>query len=132
MTCLVEMKVSDLTGAALDGATAVALGGEFKPYHFGVNDDAPSFDAWVFPDGSACTSFSPSTEWSQCGPLIDTGCDAVRRVFDEWHATSCHNEHGYSVTQVGETALVAVCRAIVAAKLGDVVQVPEVLVGRAA
>lgn len=123
---MVEVKVSELSGAALDYAVAIADGGERKPYQFADNEDAPFWDAWVFPGGRAYSSFTPSTKWSHCGPLIEANKIAVNYDFEdgEWIATDLILEEWVC----GETPLIAACRAIVASKLGDTVSVPAELV----
>lgn len=132
---MIKVRTCDLIGAALDLMVAIAIGGERKPYRFASNEDAPMHMAWVFPDGYAATSWRPSTEWDQGGRLIDKHihlienqstrsdpdgiavclcwCDATQREGEGW----------------GATKLIAACRAIVSAHLGDSVDVPAELVG---
>lgn len=109
----VEVKTAELVGAALDWAVAEADG--LRPYtHKG--------GFWVL-DGKINAPLPKfSTDWAQGGPL-----------WDEW-ATSMEHYDGWLVAVVGgdaqgHTKLIALCRAIVSAKLGDVVQVPVELVG---
>ena len=124
---MVEMKTAELIGPSLNWAAAEALGGERKPYRFASNEDAPMDMAWVFPYGYACTRWAPSTEWSQGGPLIDK--HKIDLHFDgrAWWAQAGTVAAGPLACR-HESVLIAACRAIVAAKLGDVVSVPAELV----
>lgn len=131
MSKMIEVKVCELVGSALDWAVASAIGGERRSYRFASNEDAPLHDAWVFPEGNhcrACTNWSPSTDWSQVGPLIDqeivevASCSVGCGWYVRHRNKTCDGDQQY-----GETMLIATCRAIVAAKLGDVVQVPAEL-----
>lgn len=124
-----EVKTSELIGAALDWAVAKADGGEYKPYQFASNIDAPFWDACVFPDGRAFSTFRPSTDWSQGGPLIQKYQIAYLRDGEDYVAVINRMEdEGFGS---GSNHLIAAMRAIVAAKLGDVVSVPVELVGSA-
>ncbi len=122
---MIEVKTAELIGPALDWAVGIATGGEQKPYQFADNIDAPFWEAWVFPDGYACSRWSPSTDWSQGGPLIDKHNVEILRAGD------CVMAKLYGLTNAagdGKTPLIAACRAIVTANQGDVVSVPEELV----
>ena len=144
---MIEVKTAELVGPALDWAVAKAIGGDRKPHRFASNDDAPMYEAWVFPEGSycrACTQWSPSTDWSQGGPLIEKysisfnrfctgGANSDGSLKDALFACI-----GFRRTVSGKNAegraeptqyLIVACRAIVAAKLGDTVRVPAALVG---
>lgn len=124
MSNFVEVKTAELTGPALDWAVAKAtgetLGGE------SIQDGYILVGLGV--DGDLQRKFSPSTEWSQGGPLRDS--------YDVGIEPGTPNGPPYAYVpgrdlegSFGETALIALCRAIVAAKLGDVVQVPKELIG---
>lgn len=72
--------------------------------------------------------YSPSTDWSQCGPLISS------EYVDVWHSLlgTVHDVVWCGQAPCGKiyrakTPLIAACRAIVAAKMGDTVDVPEEL-----
>lgn len=124
-----EVKTSELIGPALDWAVAQALGGERKPYRFASNEDAPMDRAWVFPTGYACTRWAPSTDWGQGGPLIER-----EQIELEWGGIDGKalwwkaSHQDIAGGQLGLAPLIAACRAIVAAKLGDTVQVPDELI----
>lgn len=107
-----KIKTSELEGAALDWAVAKAVG-----------SSTITLDGGLWYRGHNCL-WSPSTDWSQCGPLI-----AEHKILfdtDDWSiiwATAGNS----NISKGGDSHLIAACRAIVAAKLGDVVDVPEEL-----
>lgn len=114
MSNMVEVKTADLIGPALDWAVALAVRGADQmpsPAQFKIWDD-----------------YHPSTDWAQGGPLIDK--------YRIWLSGPIFNRKDYSAAvdtgtdeSRGTTALIALCRALVTAKLGDVVQVPAQLIG---
>ena len=122
MSQFVEVKTAELTGNALRWVVGRAEGLDVrstrntvwvkgKVPHTGNNDDY----------------YDPLC-WAQGGPLIDkhniwlSGPIGDRK---EWSAAM-----DLSTEEMrGETALIALCRTVVAAKLGDVVQVPVELAG---
>lgn len=138
MSDFVEVKISDLAGTALDWAVAevlISLGEMTRdqnaigtPYINGKYVFGPGVETnRNNPDGSpyithGCGSkFNPSSDWYHGGPL-----------WDKW-VTSMGYYDGFLVSVVGgdatgPTKLIALCRAIVSTKLGDVVQVPAELV----
>lgn len=132
---MIEVKTAELIGPALDWAVAKAIGASRGKYEFAVGG-AP-WGSWIFPDGAPfkaiCGKFSPSTDWSQGGPLFEKYGIGVAKFFEpidgpvmvgmEWAAIWIDD----SVRMDGPTALVAACRVIVAAKLGDTVPVPAEL-----
>lgn len=115
---MVKVKTSELIGPALDWAVATAEGISIHALcagGFAVN----------------CEDYSPSTDWIQGGPLIEryrVVCDYGRPLSDgespRWFA-QCWSPYA---GEYGATPLIAACRAIVAAKLGNEVQVPAELV----
>ena len=109
------VETSQLSGPALDWAVAEAVG----------------LVAYTQPDGPVYLpingeAWSPSTNWSQGGPLI--GRLEVLTQYDDssWYAIPM-SEFGV-IELYGPTPLIAICRAIVAAELGDDVEVPAELV----
>jgi len=147
MTATTTINTQDLTGAALDWAVAKASHGmrtqQIKaggPVHIvrmsGACDPLP---------------YSPSTDWSQAGPIIESegiNLRAVRKEgheFDgQWLAMSASRAGtGEMVRWVkffwnggkqercrwqGETPLVAAMRCYVASKLGASVEVPAEII----
>jgi hypothetical protein len=128
----IEVKTADLIGPALDWAVAMAEGAKPERPH----DGQVSFGSVHLLCGSDqergfhAPFYSPSTDWSQGGPLIareriglwptSNGYFAEKRHFGR------HHKAGRSYGE-GPTSLIAAMRCLVAAKLGDTVQVPEEL-----
>ena len=116
---MIEVKTAELIGPALDWAVDVAT--------------ADLFD--LHPDRSEriigqilCGEFSPSTDWAQGGPLIDRHKVSIAYHNGPDCAPMACLRDTHPALECGETVLIAACRAIVAAKLGDTVRVPAVLV----
>ncbi|CAN7661375.1 DUF2591 family protein [Aquipseudomonas alcaligenes] len=135
MSQMKTVRTAELIGEVLDLMVAISVGGERKPYRFASNEDAPMDMAWVFPDGYAATSWRPSTEWSQGGRLLDQHCKGFGLIQDgkatTWRAFG-YSRHVFDSERLqrmasGPSILVAACRAIVAANLGDEVQIPAEL-----
>ena len=126
---MVKVKTAELEGKALDWAAGIAASISVKPHkqksgYFYTAYDAPR----KFP-------FDPSSDWSKCGPLIESKKIWLSPPVDDpfepygWDA-EIYDEDGDDVighARACETPLIAACRAIVATELGDEVEVPEVL-----
>lgn len=146
---MVEVKVSELSGAALDWAVASAI--QWKEPIFGIGAiryieedrylmmETPDPDE---PDDVTKPShfnhhqqWSPSRIWSQGGPLIEK-YDIALEATDSDHGADwrwksrfeCDGAGFVGHVCQGPTPLIAACRAIVSAKLGDTVTVPAELV----
>ena len=126
-----KIKTSELEGAALDWAVAKAVGQDVTEQGVYIQERRAGQDGSVSLT-KTWVAFSPSTDWSQGGPLIeshDVSCSRVDKIITKggnalyWMASCPSGFKG-----LGLTPLIAACRAIVAAKLGDVVDVPEELV----
>jgi len=125
MTDLIEVRVSNLIGAALDWAVAMAT--DAAEIGIGEHGVICIYDT---PEGGCWTNlYQPSKDWSQGGLLIDS-----------YRGSAHHNQHlqdsscqysagpaGAGIWLYGPTALVAFCRTLVLTKLGDTVQVPKEL-----
>lgn len=127
MTTMIRKLVSELEGAQLDWAVAKVLLSDLV--------GMPTFEA----GGIAVQRlgqklpFSPSTDWSQGGPIIEReritlqgGC---LQSDNEWLAQTVlvpvsgpHMAPSYGMR--GKTPLIAAMRAFVASKLGKEVEVP--------
>lgn len=126
----ITIKTSELTGKALDYSVQLAM----LLKRGMTNIDAAK-------DGAKSLAKSGdraySTNWAQCGPLMDDlklypqryddGCEDVtedNRYFCIWGGSILDIDK----CEEGPTALIAACRAIVAAELGKTVDVPVELV----
>jgi hypothetical protein len=111
------MKVSELTGAALDWAVAECI---YEP------DDVVICDGRVFAYDDAIKGFNPPTNWAQGGLIIEREKIALNLSENGWVATRIEPP---SVSEArGPTPLIAAMRCYVASKLGDEVEVPDELV----
>ena len=106
-----KIKTQDLTGAALDWAVAKCEGDEFVAEP-GVNGIGMEYEATRY-----------STDWAQGGQIIEREGISIYRMTPDWSAA--YNPSG--AAQDGPTPLIAVMRCLVAAKLGDEVEVPDEL-----
>lgn len=139
MSQFVEVKTAELVGPALDWAVANATEAwEFAhewfptmtldPRFIGIRNVAVDGCVWLEPRNPLRQDpqpFRPSTDWAQGGPLRDkyrVGIEPSGKQVYAW--TPDRDLDGC----FSETALISICRAIVAAKLGGVVQVPAELV----
>lgn len=126
-----KIKTADLIDAPLDWAVAKAQGRE-EIRVFGRT--RPSDHGWIEirfnPDPRADTArFDPSTNWFQGGPIIEReaigiGCLGKSAIYaNPWLAARTEDSTEYA----GPTPLIAAMRCFVASKLGDEVDIPEVL-----
>lgn len=123
MSTMIEVRAAELIGPALDWAVAKSTGAE----ELSVGMDGVSC-IYETPRGGCWTNiYSPSTDWSQGGPLIDKCRIGIEQEDQDFHVYAYAPGAGLAGC-FGDTALIAACRTIVAAKLGDVVQVPAGLV----
>ncbi|MGY3911040.1 phage protein NinX family protein [Aeromonas piscicola] len=137
MSNMVEVKTAELVGPALDWAVAnvEAMPVKHDPMGFGRTENG---GFWVWGDsisgpmlkiGSASKlGYSPSTNWELGGPLRDKYDVGIEPGVPDGLPYAYVPGREIDGSR-GETALIALCRAIVAAKLGDVVQVPAELAG---
>jgi hypothetical protein len=117
----VKHKVSELEGAWLDFAVAKALG---HP-GIGITSDIPT-QAWATLDGK--TVYSPSTDWSIAGPIIERERITVEalpelewRTSIPWPSEECRD---WRLFFHGPTPLIAAMRAYVASKYGKEIELP--------
>lgn len=122
---MVKVKTAELIGSALDWAVAKADGFRVQysrrmGLHCAEIMRVSAAETFI---RMGC-SYRPSADWSQGGPLIEkyklrlVPCDAGYFSYTDYMAFE----------GVGETALIAACRAIVYHKIGDVVSVPADLI----
>lgn len=117
MTTMIEVKTADLIGPALDWVVAKVEGEQYARIC--------NFDGDINAIYTETTDYS--TDWAHGGPLIENL--QVMLCYptsdgDPWEASLLGDPDWH----YGDRPLIAACRAIVAAKLGDVVSVPAELV----
>ncbi|WP_312905445.1 phage protein NinX family protein [Stutzerimonas nitrititolerans] len=137
-----EMKTAELIGPALDWATFCAVYPGVQPT---INiipassvERKPFFKPIQFPKAvylsysgayDAEIRWSPSADWEQGGPLIHKyGCDLNCIALANCWESNCWDDDLPTPDlhlMEGETPLIAACRAIVRAKIGRTVQVPD-------
>ena len=136
------MRVSGLSGQALNWsvfcaiykgmqptinvaeAGSHAMPGAMKPLQFPRHVSLSYTGAY----GIECR-WNPQGDWDEGGPLIEAhqvSLHCPQTTDDVWAAWIITNKG--EVVQAGDTALIAACRAIVSAHLGEVVSVPAELV----
>ena len=139
MSEFVEVNTAELTEQALDWATAIATGwvdiGVSQSYPGCRTIKLPGADShlWVghrsiYLGVFEVGWFSPTTYWEQGGQLRDKYDVGIEHGVPDG-IPYAYLPGRYLDGSRGETALIALCRAIVAAKLGEVVQIPTELAG---
>jgi len=124
-----EMKTADLIGPALDWAVADVIGAYRGMHEICENGDP--WPAWIFPNGvpfkATTGEFKPSSDWSHGGPLIAEYRVSLEDIGIGWIATPrcCTSAAGSMTPQASDSLLVAACRAIVCAGIGDTAQIPD-------
>jgi hypothetical protein len=117
-----KIKTNELTDRALDWAVAKCEGAE-------VLDENDGYGLYCYFDESEhhlghlpLVDFSPSTDWSQGGPIIEREGIALLPEH-EW----CGYIDNIRSQKYGPTPLIAAMRCYVASKLGDIIDIPEEL-----
>lgn len=117
------MKVSELTGAALDWAVAKCEG-----YTATIK---PTEVVYVHHSGEwhHNGNWRPSTNWAQGGPIIEREKLAIAYepslVYSDEHRWKSLDPMSDADAVYGPTPLIAAMRCVVASKLGDEVALPE-------
>lgn len=116
------MKVSELTGSALDWAVAKAACIPVKLEY------RPAYCVYTPVGKRSFYKFQPHINWKQGGPIIEQErpmlcCDTYGD--GKWQASILRGPNAW--TAYGLTPLIAAMRCFVASKLGDEVDVPEEL-----
>lgn len=128
-----NVKTSELTGAALDWFTGVACG-YIMALRPRTGQASSPLKAWRKSAYGGFTLFDVSANWVHGGPLVDKfnvdfntqgvdledGSQLIEATVQDFEAMQCW-------TVEGDTRLQAMCRAIVLSKLGDEVDVPAEL-----
>ena len=110
------MKTSELIGPALNWAVVKASGQNAEYW----------FEKYASED-RRCMCESPSTNWSQGGPIIERERITIVPLLECWEAAyenAATPDYNY-VAYNGPTPLIAVMRCYVASKLGDEIEIPE-------
>lgn len=102
-----------LEGAALDWSVSKAIGHECIVTKAGSIRSA----------SNTLEVYSPHLNWNQGGHIIEL-MESVVQISGNWYAVPVFDD---VIELMGETPLIAICRAIVAAKLGELVDVPQEL-----
>lgn len=111
--------ISKLDGKALDWAVGKAEGLE-NCINLTQGSQTLILDAEIY---------APSSNWAQCGPLLEKNCIELVIGEDDYIARRCMtNKYEGTNSWFGHTMLVAACRAIVGEKFGYLVEVPACLV----
>ncbi len=113
------MKTSELTGAALDWAVAKCEPDDTVRIYFDEDTgEKLCHDDWDVPE------FSPSTDWSQGGPIIERECIDLQYQGGETDVWAADMFNADSMVY-GDTPLIAAMRCYVASKLGVEIELPE-------
>lgn len=110
------MKTTELTGAALDWAVSKAI--------------QPGYEDWRTTE-HVRQGFSPSTKWSQGGPIIED--EGISVCYDVELAQEEGSDYWATIYAVdsgegriyGPTPLIAAMRCYVASQLGDEMELPK-------
>lgn len=124
MTELIEVKTATLGGELLNWAVAIAENIAVKLVRGGRYGEPDSL--WFVAHGLGGARMNWAGNWGLTGPLIDKYKMGFGVYSDAYFAVVGVNE--LSGAENGLTHLVAACRAIVFAKLGDTVLIPTELV----
>ncbi|HID2693049.1 TPA: phage protein NinX family protein [Klebsiella pneumoniae] len=125
-----KIKTKDLVGIQLDYAAALATGQK-------VDFEADTGCLW-FEEHDVWFTWSPSTEWAQSGPMMESfsiSCyqsayPATGKVY-HWVGVNELVAPGHRRGLIADNPRVAVCRAVVFAKFGDEIEIPDELEGAA-
>jgi hypothetical protein len=109
-----DMKTSELSGAAIDWAVAKA---DEQPHRI--------VSGLLFIPGG--DNWNPSSNWEQGGPIIEREGIQVKQHIEEWVALPYDAEFSEESHYSGPTPLIAAMRCYVASKLGDEIEIPKEL-----
>ena len=121
-----KIKTSELIGAQLDWAVATSA----KLTIIQIKGGFPYVPKYPTIGGQR---FSPSTDWSQGGPIIErkrigVNPRADRKLQENWSAQFYTGvENDLYVNEYGPTPLIAAMRCFCCAILGDEINIPEEL-----
>lgn len=125
-----KVKTTELTGAALDYAVAVTIHGGATFLTKPMMSEIPY--VFVTTEDGRELRVSYSTRWEECGPLVGKFKIDIEHQGNDVLA-SIYEPHGLrDADYFGPTELIAICRAVVACRLGNEVEIPEELLAGAA
>lgn len=130
MTDLIEVRTVDLTGEALGWAVGKAEGLELELVGPAYNNPWRVFARYRASATEHEKRYNPWEDWALGGTLIEKYAAMVRGFPNQMYenlAIARVRIDGALAWRSGQTPLIALCRAIVATKLGDTVQVPKEL-----
>jgi hypothetical protein len=113
------MKVSELTGAALDWAVAKAEGVD----GYIVNESFMT--RWTDDECEDGVDYHYSTDWAQGGPIIERCC--INVYYDGGNGYWCATTDSGDPPRFGPTPLIAAMRCYVASQMGAEIELPEEL-----
>jgi hypothetical protein len=120
----IEVKTSELIGVALDWAVAKADGRDPKVYFTGIHKYT-----FIYLGESATCKFDPTLSWVWLSDLIKRyRIELTPLHIGDWQAQIMADDEPYTPEADAETPEIAICRALVEAKLGDTVSIPVELV----
>lgn len=125
MTDLIEVRAADLIGEALGWAVGKAEGLELELVGPAYNNPWRVFARYRATVTERTERYNPWENWALGGQLIQKYRVGFGLYTDSFFAVTGLDEVPGDAD--GSTHLIAACRAIVAAKLGDAVQVPKEL-----
>lgn len=122
-----KIKTSELKGVALDWAVAKSRGLSFGMVHGQVCLPNSS--------GDFVRVYMPSSNWGHGGPLIDIHAISMHHEeddnLDDWWIVEAYvgyaDDIHHGTGRDKESKLIAFCRALVAAELGEEVEIPDEL-----
>lgn len=125
MSEFVDVKTEDLAGVGLDWA----IGQIEKPA--GLRLDlfkSGELDGLYMKDEDfGEVIYSPSVYWGHGGPLVTSRVTTLCSPREGYWRSHAHGFLGERLGE-GDTALIAVCRAVVASEIGETVAIPATLI----
>jgi len=118
-----KIKTSELEGVALNWAVAKCERVKLHP----IPQSGVMEIFFSEPDG--CTTYQPTTDWAQAGPIIEREIVSLDREEGgkRWRALAWRSDRDLQ-SAFGPTLLVAAMRCYVASKLSEEVEIPDELI----
>ncbi len=123
----IKTKTSTLNSLALDWAVATLQGFTVKLNPMGFSSGSQS-GFWIWEDKAngkmllIGDNYSPSTNWNDGGDILDTEGISVNFKAGSWTARTVND-----IEANGKTLLIAGMRSYVTDKLGEYIELPELL-----